>query len=282
MKPQWWLFSLLISSLAVSAHGADARESKVLWNNPVAFTEPGLTHHSFRSSAMDTEVGFSVWLPPDYETSSGRYPVVYFLHGSGGTESADAPAFSHMLAERLAAGKIAPVIAVFPNGGLSGYRDHDDSKVKVESMIMRELIPLIDQTYRTQANRAGRVVGGFSMGGGGAVRLALKYPEAFSAAASWAGAFFRRGNDNSFVPTFDTDVLVSPKERVRLLMIVGYEDLTYPAHVPAATALQNAKYAYTLHTITGLGHELGKYYTLTGDELIGFLTQDFKAETARK
>jgi endo-1,4-beta-xylanase len=146
-------------------------------------------------------------------------------------------------------------------------------------MIMRELIPRIDGEFRTLSARESRVIGGFSMGGGGAIRLALKYPETFSAAASWAGAFFRRDDGNPPTPSFDTDSLASSKERVRLLMIVGYEDLTYSSHLTAVAALQEARYAYTLHTLAGLGHELGKYYSLTGDELIGFLTADFHLAT---
>jgi enterochelin esterase-like enzyme len=275
MKTTLFLASLALLSLPVSSQAEEKAERTVVWNNPVEFTEPGLTHHVFRSDAMKVEVGYSVWLPPGYDTSGARYPVIYFLHGSGGTESADAPAFSHMLAERVAAKKIPPVIAVFPNGGLSGYRDQPEGNIKVETMIIGELIPLIDRTFRTQRDRVGRVLGGFSMGGGGSVRFALKYPEMFSAAASWAGAFFRRNGDNSFVPTFDTELLVSPKAQVRLLLIVGYDDLTYPAHVPALAALQSAKYPFTIHTIAGLGHELGRYYSLTGDELIGFLTKEF-------
>jgi len=280
MKKNLLLASLAVLTIPLLSRAEKKPEPKVVWNNPVEFTEPGLTHHVFRSDAMNVEIGYSVWLPPGYDVAQDRLPVIYFLHGSGGTESADSPAFAHMLAERLAAKKIPPVIAVFPNGGLSGYRDHPEGKVNVETMIIRELIPLIDRTYRTQSNRAGRVLGGFSMGGGGAVRLALKYPEMFSAAASWAGAFFRRAGDDSFVPTFDTDVLVSPKAEVRLLMIVGYDDLTYPAHVPALAALQAAKYPFTIHTIAGLKHDLGRYYSLTGDEFIYFLTKEFPTKTA--
>lgn len=276
------LLPLLLSLACLSSLRAqEPKEKAVVWNNPVTFTEPGLTHHSYASTAMGTEIGYSVWLPPGYEGSGVRYPVVYFLHGSGGTESADAPAFSHMIAERVAAKQIPPVIAVFPNGGLSGYRDQPEGKVKVETMLIQELIPLIDRTYRTQADRTHRVVGGFSMGGGGSVRLALKYPDLFGAAASWAGAFFRRGADGTFVPTFDTEVLKSPQHRVRLLFIVGYDDLTYPSHVPAMAALQDAKYAFTYRTISGLGHELGRYYSLTGDEFISFLAEDFSPAASR-
>jgi endo-1,4-beta-xylanase len=266
---------LVINAVVGIAAGADSSKEKVIWNNPVEFTEPGLRHHQFTSEAMKREVGYSVWVPPGYASSQARYPVVYFLHGSSGTESADAPAFSHMLAERLAAKKIPPVICVFPNGGLSGYRDHPETGVNVETMIIRELVPLIDRSYRTRMDRDARVLAGFSMGGGGAVRLALKYPDLFSAAASWAGALSPHNDGEKAGAAFDHGLLDPSRPRVRLLMIVGYQDLTWPWHGPALAAFEAAHYPFTLHTIAGLSHELGRYYELTGDELIEFVTAGF-------
>lgn len=266
---------LAVNAAAGFAAGADAPKKEVVWNNPVEFTEPGLTHHQFASDAMKRDVGYSVWVPPGYDASDARYPVVYFLHGTGGTESADAPAFSHLLAGRLAAKKIPPVICVFPNGGVSGYRDHPDTGVNVETMIIHELIPAIDRSYRTRADRDSRVLAGFSMGGGGAVRLALEHPDLFSAAASWAGAISPHNDGDKAGPVFKDGTLDPSRPRVRLLMIVGYKDLTWPWHAPAIAAFEAAHYPFTLHTIADLGHELGRYYELTGDELIGFATAGF-------
>jgi endo-1,4-beta-xylanase len=257
----------------MSLRGAD--ESKVVWNNPATFSEPGLSHHHFSSAAMNRKIGYCVWLPPGYEASTDRLPVIYFLHGTGGTESADAPGFSHALALRLAAGAIPPVIAVFPNGGVSGYRDHVETGINVETMLVRELIPLIDETYRTRPDRDSRVITGFSMGGDGAVRLALKYPGQFSTAASWAGAFVRRDEHGGFVPEFEIFHGDTPNDPVRLLLIVGYDDLTYPWHAHAIDILQRSTYPFTLHLIDHLAHDLGRYYELTSDELIAFLTKDF-------
>jgi endo-1,4-beta-xylanase len=274
--PRFLVPLLAVNAVVGIAAGADASKEKVIWNHPVDFTEPGLTHHQYASDAMKREVGYSVWVPPGYASSPERYPVVYFLHGSGGTESADAPAFSHMLAERLAAKKIPPVICVFPNGGLSGYRDHPETGVNVETMIIRELVPLIDRSYRTRTDRESRVLAGFSMGGGGAVRLALKHSDLFSAAASWAGALSPHHDGEKAGPAFDDGLLEPSRPRVRLLMIVGYKDLTWPWHAPALAAFEAAHYPFTLHTIADLGHELGRYYELTGDELIGFVTAGFR------
>ena len=278
MKSRHLASCLLVSTgLFLPLLKAEDPAEKVIWNNPQTFTAAGLSHHNYASAAMATEVGYSVWLPPDYETSSARYPVIYFLHGMGGNESADAAGFSQILVKQLAAGKIPPVICVFPNGGKSGYRDHADTHVNVESMLIRELVPLIDKTYRTRADRNSRVLGGFSMGGGGSVRLALQYPELFSAAASWAGAIGRPQGDK-FVAALDPHLLEQRSLTVRLLMIVGYEDLTYPWHAAPLEAFRTARYPFTLHTLEGVGHELGKYYDLTGAEFATFLTKEFTAQ----
>jgi S-formylglutathione hydrolase FrmB len=55
---------------------------------------------------------------------------------------------------------------------------------------MKELIPHIDRTYRTVPTRGGRAIQGMSMGGFGALRLALKFPESFSSVVAYAGAYF--------------------------------------------------------------------------------------------
>ena len=73
------------------------------------------------------------------------------------------------------------MIAVFVNGlaGNTMYCDTPDGKYPVESVIMKDLIPHVDATYRTVASREGRAVEGFSMGGFGAAHFGFKYPEVF-------------------------------------------------------------------------------------------------------
>ena len=121
---------------------------------------PGLTHHTLDSAFMKTPVGYSVVLPPGYASSQERYPVVYWLHGGGGNESSSLfTAQSWRDVEKSAA--IRDVILVYPNGFRSGYMDHHDGTIMIESLIIKELIPLIDANYRTIASREGRAVHGF-------------------------------------------------------------------------------------------------------------------------
>jgi endo-1,4-beta-xylanase len=251
---------------------AQQQRPEVKWNNPDGPKVAGINHSSFHSPSMEREVGYNVYLPPGYEQGSDRYPVIYFLHGAGGNENSDAGGFAGLVAGQIAQKKIKPVICVFPNGGMSGYRDNAETKIMVETMIVKELIPLIDKAYRTKANRDGRVLSGFSMGGGGAVRLALKFPELFSAAGSWAGALAMRGPLPSEA---GVENLTKTVGKVRLLLIVGEKDFTINGHKPLVENLDQAKFKYTYKVLPGVDHNLGAYHQQTGEEMVRFLTEKF-------
>jgi gluconolactonase len=160
------------------------------WNNAEQFSSQLLRHTTYPSKSMGTEVGFSYWLPPDYESRKDqRYPVLYWLHGLGGSELGDSyPATS--LASKVASGEVPPMILIQLNAGArSVYADSFDGKWLAETTVISELIPFVDQNYRTIANRSGRALQGMSMGGEGAIRFAVKYPELFSSAIGYAGGY---------------------------------------------------------------------------------------------
>ena len=117
----------------------------------------------------------------------GPFPVFYLLHGlsdnhTGWTRRTNI--------ERYVEG--LPLIVVMPDGGRGWYSDSvTEPAGAFETFIVRDLIGFVDRTFQTKATREGRVIGGLSMGGYGAVKLALKYPEVFRAAASHSGALAR-------------------------------------------------------------------------------------------
>jgi endo-1,4-beta-xylanase len=89
----------------------------------------------------------------------------------------------------IEAGKTPPMLIVFVNGVRNSfYCDSADGKVPVETVIIKDLIPHIDSTYRTEAKRDGRIIEGFSMGGFGAAHLGFKYPELFGTVSIIDGA----------------------------------------------------------------------------------------------
>ena len=82
------------------------------------------------------------------------------------------------------------MIVVYASGGSqTNYCDSYDGKYLAETTVIKELIPYIDKNYRTIASRDGRAVQGMSMGGFGAMRLALKYPDLFSSVVAFAGGY---------------------------------------------------------------------------------------------
>ncbi len=146
-----------------------------------------IQHKTFPSQAAGQEVGYCIYLPPGYESTQSRYPVIYNLHGNGGNEFHSFEDVT-LLHQGILSGKWPPLIVVLPNGGKSTfYKDSYDGKFPIETMLIKELIPYIDQNYRTIADRTGRCIEGFSMGGRGSTRLAIKYPTMFCSLFCQAG-----------------------------------------------------------------------------------------------
>jgi enterochelin esterase-like enzyme len=138
--------------------------------------------HLFRSDLIGRPVSFHAVMPPSYDTEPDRrYPVVYWLHGSdGGTGGI--PMLGRFYHDAMVNGQMPHAIVVMANGlPNSMWCDSKDGTSPVESIIIGELIPHVDRTFRTIASRAGRIVEGFSMGGQGAGRFGLKYADRFRA-----------------------------------------------------------------------------------------------------
>jgi len=262
-RPFLILICVLILKLSlgtpVPAVAASENQTPISWVNPQLPEGPGLTHHVFTSRALGHDVGYVVWKPARLEAGR-KYPVLYFLHGSGGTESADAAGFSGWVAKGINKGLIGPVIVVFPNGGLSGYRG------EVEKMIMDELIPLIDRTEQTLANGASRLIAGFSMGGAGAARLSLKHPGAFAAAASLGG---REVADLELVAKKNAADL--KKGHFSLMVFNGDKD--HPNDFAALShLLESGGVPCPIVIHPNLDHNLGRYYELSCESMFQFLS----------
>jgi enterochelin esterase family protein len=137
-----------------------------------------------------------VYLPPDYETSGARYPVVYFLAGfsGGGTYLLSESLWGENLPERIdrlvRAGTIRPMIVVLADclTRLGGSQYINSAATgRYEDHLIDELIPFVDATFRTVGARDRRAVMGKSSGGYGATVLAMRHPDVFAAAVDHSG-----------------------------------------------------------------------------------------------
>ncbi len=156
------------------------------------------------SKLMAREMPYRVILPPDYSKNKDqRFPVIYLLHGLTGHYNN----WSDKTKLSIYAQKHKFII-VMPEGGDGWYSDSvSTANDKYESYIVKELIPEIDKTYRSQADRDHRVIAGLSMGGYGGLKFGIKYPEMFKLAGSFSGALgvtsFPSGPDSAFSKTIN-------------------------------------------------------------------------------
>jgi putative tributyrin esterase len=140
----------------------------------------------FQSKLVATTLPYNVILPGDYDSSrTTRYPVLYLLHGLTGhyNDWVQRTNIADYTAEYR-------IIVVMPEGNDGWYTDSATNNTdKYESYILQELIPDVQQRYRTIEARYARAIAGLSMGGYGAIKFGLKSPSTFVFAASMSGAF---------------------------------------------------------------------------------------------
>jgi enterochelin esterase-like enzyme len=135
---------------------------------------------SFCFQKVNHEIGYNIYLPPDYNDGE-KYPIVYHLHGWTGNESSEIWTLEKAYRSRQA-------ITVFANV-ISSESDYLNALLQIESITIKELIPHIDGQYRINATCENRTLSGFSMGGNMAFYYAVKYPELFGSVISYAGTF---------------------------------------------------------------------------------------------
>lgn len=134
----------------------------------------------FYSNALQKATAADILLPE--QQTQGPFPVLYLLHGL----SDDNTVWQRRTSiERYVAG--LPLIVVMPDGGRGFYSDAEQG-MAWESAIVKDLVGYVDAMFQTRAERTGRVVAGLSMGGYGAAKFALKYPDLFCAGVSHSGA----------------------------------------------------------------------------------------------
>ncbi len=192
---------LLAAALAVAA------TRPLMAQAPVGDVRVG----SFYSPALGVAKHYLVYLPPSYgRDAHRRYPVAYYLHGLTGNEG-DWVTLGAIdrVADSLIARGLPEMILVMPDGDDGWYTDWVQQESlwecladttlpsrsttycvehqRYDDYVAHDLVAHVDSTYRTLADRAHRGIAGLSMGGFGAITLALRHPDEFAAAASHSG-----------------------------------------------------------------------------------------------
>ena len=293
---------LALSSIQGHAQGKGRKSAPPTANAAPVWVLPpveggNLHYRKFQSAAVKGDVSYVIYLPAGYEKNrEAHYPVVFWLHGKGGGQQG-LPGFARGYDQAIAAGKCPPLIVVYPNGlPLGGYNDSPDGKQPVESMIIRDLIPHIDATYRTRATREGRMIEGFSMGGSGAAKLGFKYPDLFgsisiiSAALHTADTLGERNGDMldtvyggraAFEAQSDPRLLAERnadkvRGRTPLRICVGSRDPLKNKNIAFHELLDRLKIEHEFTVIEGAPHAPAPVHAGLGDKNWEFYTNAFK------
>lgn len=199
--------------------------------------EAKIVKGSMLSPSNGRAVEYRVYTPPGYNPRAAtRYPVVYSLHGEGGVPSQRANNYAGTLDAKITSGEIMPMIWVFPDGQNNSYYGNSfDGTKQVYTHIINELVPQIDATFKTVANRDNRAIEGFSMGGFGSGLLAAKNSELFSATLLEGAA----------VPTWSKLMIKEPD--VSLEMYNNVEANWLPYSLWDQTRVNAAKIAATVN-----------------------------------
>jgi S-formylglutathione hydrolase FrmB len=204
--------SLLVTLSAV-ALSTTACTRAVVAASPVATAESArgsVSIETFHSNALDADKRVVVYLPPSYgRDASRRYPAAYYLHGLSGSQG-DWTSKGDITgaADSLFANGTPEMIIVMPDGDDGWYTSWTSSlsyracadtvrqeapatycvqHQRYDDYVAKDVVRFIDTHFRTRADKAHRGIAGLSMGGYGALALALRYPDVFSAGASHSG-----------------------------------------------------------------------------------------------
>ena len=167
------LTTALLLSRAASAHAAPA----------------DVLSEAVPSAILSRSVNVCVVLPSGYASSQRPYPTLYYLHGLFENErSWSSRGGLGILQDLWAQGDAQEFIVVMPDGAKTFYVNAYDGHERYEDFFIEELVPWVDRKYRTLASAAARGISGTSMGGYGALHLAMDHPDVFGSASAHSAA----------------------------------------------------------------------------------------------
>lgn len=294
------LLLCLVIVCSLSAQKADKKSrskkkpAPFRWVNPLAPSKAvnGLTHSTFQSPTMDIPVGYCIYLPPAYKKQpTRRFPVVYYLHGGRPGSELKSIGLVASIHGHISAGDVQPVIYVFPNGGAVSHYNMPERKSMGEDIIVRELIPHIDKTYRSIASRNGRAIEGFSQGGRGTTRIMFRYPELFCSAAPGGSGYAteksvsendgRESEHLVFQPganAYDRARLYAKKmdPPLPILIHVGTKGFNYENNLAYMAFLDSLTIPYQKVIVPDAPHSAKVIYDTHGRQIMAFHQKHFR------
>ncbi|QJW90358.1 esterase [Spirosoma taeanense] len=222
LKPDYYTYTLTVDGVRTAdpknptiKQGISSLENvMVVTGNETAFEDNRPVPHGevrqvwYQSGTLGMPRRMHVYTPPGYEKSSAKYPVFYLLHGGGDDDSGwnTIGRAGFILDNLIAAGKAKPMIVVMPNGSMpppstTGAPNQSQAMSRMRTLfadeLLKDVMPLVEKSYRTLANRENRAIAGLSMGGFQTLDLTLGHPELFNYVGVFSSGFFGSSIDEA-------------------------------------------------------------------------------------
>ncbi len=241
----------------------------------------------YPSARVGADVAFHVVKPLNYEAESGRrFPTLYWLHGTGGNRASLRPMAAYFSAA-MAREDLPPCLVVMPNGQTDSlWCDSLDGSAPVETILMQEILPLVDTKFRTRADRRHRLLEGFSMGGFGAGRLGMRYHDQFGAISMLASGPLQTTLTRDDGPALNADLRILLLQRLfggdqarflresprgmalvsgdavragtKMRIAIGGDDFTRSANEEFSRYLVSLNIPHEFTIVPGVGHDARK------------------------
>ena len=171
---------LFLMILSISLYSQQSKEGKIITQKFLAASIQN------NKGGEDANRRLTIYLPPGYENSTERYPVLYFLHGFAADDDDMMKfiGFKSLMDSAIKAGQLRPSILVLPNSMtkfFGSFYTNSSLAGNWADFIGKDVVEYIDKNYRTIANRNSRGLFGHSMGGNGALKMAMLFADKFSA-----------------------------------------------------------------------------------------------------
>ncbi|MBP6794406.1 MAG: esterase family protein [Saprospiraceae bacterium] len=255
---------------------------------------------SLPSKILNMERKYAIYFPPDYETSTRSYPVLYLLHGGGDDQTGwvQFGEVQHIADKAIHEGKATPMVIVMPDANTvrRGYSNNALGTWLYEDFFFKELMPFVEKKYRIKSDKRYRAIAGLSMGGDGSFTYALHHPELFSSACPLSAgtgpltkeiartnvrridstatdtqieAFYNRQS----VPLLVNNMPDSLKKAVRWYIDCGDDDFLYEGNSLVHIAMRKKEIPHEFRIRNG-GHTWS-YWRSALPEVLDFISQAF-------
>ena len=243
----------------------------------------------YDSPTLGTTRRMMIYLPPGYEDSRQKYPVLYLLHGTGGDETVwlEQGHAAQIFDNLIASGKAEPMIVVMPNGhndtqaapGMGPDNNEQPTFAHKQWMdgtfesSFNDIMNWVDKNYRTRAAKRYRAIAGLSMGGYHSLYISANQPDDFAYVGLFSPAISRMDQGKCKIyDDLEGKLITQFKQRPRLYWLgIGEKDFLYKDNEAFRQLLDKNRLRYTYHE-SGAGHEWANWR----DYLVIFTQQLFK------